>query len=415
MTTITDVRTKALGRKDGHMISMRFGRPGAPNRIVVLLLCLVGGACSPEPESGSYVATLGEDTVAVEAFSWSDGEITGRSVKAFPRPSLRTYRISLDPSGEVQRVRMEAGAAGAGPTGTLDLRYTRDSVFVVARQDTVEVRFALAADGGRPLPMASDLFVFWELALGHVVDGSGPPRTIGVVTGRSVQPIDVRLVDERTLSFGYPEWGTARATRGDEGWLDTLDMGGTTTKFHVVRGPFRDVDETMAAWAARPDPGSLSPRDTARGEIRGATILVDYGRPAMRGRQVFGGIVPWNDVWRLGANAATQLTLDHEIVIGGTSVPAGVYSLWAIPTPTEWTLIVNAQHGQWGTQYDPGQDVARFPLTPSGSPGPVERFTISVESGLPGEGSIVFTWESTRVEMPFTVAQDASGGGKGTT
>jgi hypothetical protein len=144
--------------------------------------------------------------------------------------------------------------------------------------------------------------------------------------------------------------------------------------------------------------GAMSARDTARGTVGTASVWVDYGRPAVRGRVIFGGIVPWGQVWRTGANAATQFSTDKDLVIGGTTLPAGKYTLWTLPTRDGATLIINGQTGQWGTDYDAGRDVARVPLTVSSLPTPVERFTIAV-----GDGALTMSWDRTRFSVPLQV------------
>ena len=105
--------------------------------------------------------------------------------------------------------------------------------------------------------------------------------------------------------------------------------------------------------------GLLSPRDTARTTLAGADLWVDYGRPMKRGRVIFGDVVPWNSVWRTGANAATQFNTPVDLVIGGAKVPAGRYTLWTLPSQTGWKVIFNQQTGQWGTEYHEEQDLAR--------------------------------------------------------
>jgi hypothetical protein len=105
-------------------------------------------------------------------------------------------------------------------------------------------------------------------------------------------------------------------------------------------------------------------RDTVRANIGGATIMIDYGRPARRGREVWGALVPYDTLWRLGANAATQFRTDKDLDVGGVHVPAGFYSLWLVATKRAGWLIVNKQTGQWGTAYNRSQDIARIPLDP---------------------------------------------------
>ena len=153
----------------------------------------------------------------------------------------------------------------------------------------------------------------------------------------------------------------------------------------------------------------LSPRDTVSLELgTGRRIYIDYGRPSMRGRRIMGGLVPYGRVWRTGANAATTLVTDVDLELGGTSVPRGTYTLYTIPTAGGWTLIVNRQTGQWGTQYEPARDLARIPMQVGRLRAPVEQFTIALERGRAGAGTLALEWETTRATLPFRVAAPAA-------
>lgn len=146
-----------------------------------------------------------------------------------------------------------------------------------------------------------------------------------------------------------------------------------------------------------------SPRDTARMEVPGAMVYVDYGRPYMRGRKIMGGLVPWGQVWRTGANAATTLVASTDLRIGNVDVPRGKYTLYTLPAEDGWQLIVNRQTGQWGTQYDPEQDLARIPMRVTTLPEPVEQFTIQLDPGKDGNGEMALLWENTRASVPVVV------------
>lgn len=157
--------------------------------------------------------------------------------------------------------------------------------------------------------------------------------------------------------------------------------------------------------AAAPQGRVLSPRDTSRFVTNdGRRVYVDYGRPSKRGRQIMGGLVPFGRVWRTGANAATTLVTEADLTIGNARVPRGTYTLYSIPTPEGWTLIVNRQTGQWGTQYDPSRDFVRIPMQVSALRQPVEQFTITLEKGRAGANTLALTWENTRATVPFRVA-----------
>jgi hypothetical protein len=128
-------------------------------------------------------------------------------------------------------------------------------------------------------------------------------------------------------------------------------------------------------------------------------VWVDYGRPALRGRDVWANGVLGDTIWRTGANAATQLRTDADLSIGGTTVPAGTYSLWTRTTPDGgYQLVVNRQAGQWGTEYHPDRDLARVPLRVSTVATPVERFTIVLDP----QGALNMTWGTKQLSVPVS-------------
>ena len=167
-----------------------------------------------------------------------------------------------------------------------------------------------------------------------------------------------------------------------------------------------DLDRVSESFVAREKAGqvagAMSPRDTARVVLAAPTIWVDYGRPTKRGREILGTVVPWNEVWRTGANSATQLNTTADLRVGDAVIPAGKYTLWTLPTPTGTKLIVNRQTGQWGTEYDAAKDLIRLDLRTEQLAEPVERFTITVVS-LGAGGEIRFDWDRIRWVLPFTV------------
>jgi hypothetical protein len=125
---------------------------------------------------------------------------------------------------------------------------------------------------------------------------------------------------------------------------------------------------------------------------------VDYGRPSRRGREIFGSLVPYDEVWRTGANAATTLVVSAPVQLGGQPLAAGTYTLYSLPTRSGWTLIVNGQTGQWGTEYAEGRDVLRVPMSVARTE-PVDTFRIAVEGGS-DEGRLVFAWDTLQGTVP---------------
>ena len=152
-----------------------------------------------------------------------------------------------------------------------------------------------------------------------------------------------------------------------------------------------------------------SPRETVTKEVHGATITVVYSRPFTKDpksgetRKIWGGLVPFGKVWRTGADEATTLTTDKDLEIGGTTIPAGTYSLFTLPEENGAKLIINKQTGQWGTRYDQSQDLARVDLKKHTPTQPVEQFTISVEQNEGSGGELKLMWENVSYGTIFSV------------
>ena len=185
-----------------------------------------------------------------------------------------------------------------------------------------------------------------------------------------------------------------------QGTVLSLSGVGSTMQVTVERVQGLDFDALGKSFAPR-SLGTLSPPDSARASVAGVTLAVRYSRPSMRGRVVFGNVVPWNQVWRTGANEATVLETSADLTVAGTAVPAGKYSLWTIPSPTGWKLIVNKNTGQWGTDYDARYDLARLDMRVETLRQPMEQFTIAIEPKGTG-GVLKLEWEKTRASIPFS-------------
>jgi hypothetical protein len=278
-------------------------------------------------------------------------------------------------------------------------------VFTRVRQGDRVMDQRLAA--ARAFPLVSFSHVFYEQAMMHAravrADSTllqlaplGANQTYAMVV-RNVGADSMRLVNRA---------GMQRVATDERGRLLGLNGLESTQKFIVTRLPDIDVDAFAAEFARRDAAqqglGALSPRDSAVADIGGAHLAVDYGRPFKRGRTVFGGIVPWAEVWRTGANAATGFTTSRDLQIGGATVPAGKYTLWTLPTQTGWKLIVNRQTGQWGTEYEAAQDLVRVDMQTRKLATPVEEFTIRLDHAANG-GVLRLQWDDTEAFVPITV------------
>jgi Protein of unknown function (DUF2911) len=151
--------------------------------------------------------------------------------------------------------------------------------------------------------------------------------------------------------------------------------------------------------------GQAVPSPPAKADCKfsdGKTIHVDYSSPRMRGRKIFGGLVPYGEPWRAGANGATTFVIDAEMNVGGKAVPAGSYTIFTLPTADAWTLIISRQTGEWGVPY-PGEsyDFGRTPMKVSKLDSPLENFTISFDQS--GSAcTLRMDWETTRASIEIS-------------
>ena len=363
----------------------------------VLLLTLALITPSQHPDTAIFITRLGADTLAVERFILDGRTLDGVSTVRSPSLVIRRYHAALGAHGLPDTLTLTLGNVGRPVEQTLV--YTDDSVQVTTRLASGIKQKSVAA-AGRPLPFSPDMFGPWELALrAALATGSGDVR-MPISVDETVLLYEVHRAggDTLQLRIGNSDYGPLWARMDATGRLQTLDLRATTDKFLAERVSGLDVDSMTAVFAARElagkGLGNLSPRDTARAIVGGAHVQIDYGRPMRRGRTIFGNVVPWDTVWRTGANQATQLITDKDLVIGGTTVPAGTYSLFTIPSPKGWQLIVNKQHGQWGTEYDAKQDLARIPMRIRLLPTPIERFTI-----LTRGSDLVIMWDQSEASV----------------
>jgi Protein of unknown function (DUF2911) len=151
-----------------------------------------------------------------------------------------------------------------------------------------------------------------------------------------------------------------------------------------------------------------NPRASVEQRVGMTDIEVSYSRPGVKGREVFGALVPWGQVWRTGSDNATRIRFSTAVKLNGVAVPAGSYELFTVPGRSAWTVIIHADQSQWGSySYDPANDVARTTATPVELPELVESFTIGFSNVKSGSASLDIQWERTRV--PVTIEVDVVG------
>ena len=150
-----------------------------------------------------------------------------------------------------------------------------------------------------------------------------------------------------------------------------------------------------------------SPKASLTQTVGLTQVKIDYNRPSVRGRQIWGALVPYGEVWRTGANEATRIELSDDVTINGQKLAKGTYSFHTIPGESEWTLIFNSVADQWGSySYDPAKDVLRVKATPKKAPHSHESMMFAIPTVTSDSAEVHLAWEN--VVVPFTIGVDTN-------
>jgi hypothetical protein len=388
--------------------------------ISTALLFLAPASLAAQTSTPTYLVTrLGVDTVGIERYTRSNNKLEGDLVLRYPRVRTFHYVADLGPSGEIKSLTTlvtRPGTDASAPPLLHAVSTYSDSVAVFnvernGKNDTsMTCRKIYHGMVAPTLFTEPPMYGIYEQALASAKLGSDSVAYALVGPGAGPVPsIILRRRGADSVAFTstfFPGW-TEVAHVDSRGRLTSVDAAATTVKTFAERVPTLDFDNLVSRWAAYEASrggaiGQMSPPDTVRATVGGANVSVAYSRPLKRGRTIFGNIVPWNQVWRTGANAATMFTTDKDLVFGNAVVPAGKYTLWTLPTPTGAKLIINSETGQWGTDYHQDKDFARVDLNSNRLAQPQEQFVIGVVPQGSG-GVLRMAWDTQEYSIPFTV------------
>jgi hypothetical protein len=164
------------------------------------------------------------------------------------------------------------------------------------------------------------------------------------------------------------------------------------------------IGATVVAVETRQARQRASPHESVSATVDGSEMTITYGRPYMRGRTIFGRLVPWDRVWCPGADEATTLDSTRPLQLGELTVPPGPHTIWILPTPNAWTLVVSKEPSGFHTNYNSSADLGRIEMMKRTVTEPVEQLTFAIVKNPTGTGgAITMTWETTEVSVPFTV------------
>jgi hypothetical protein len=375
--------------------------------MLLLVAALATASCAREStETWGFVATLGSDTTSVERITREGNRIVSEAVGRSPIVVRRRWEATLAPDGSVREWSMDTHIPNAPPgeselhhemelsdgtirlvrqtgSGTTDRRYVNAYVRTVPWNAFVYGTFELLFQAARGLPDST--------RIGQYFFEGWSEGNLGYARVRHLEEGRVGIT-----STGLSGSGEARLD--EQGRMLSYSGEGTTYRQEVQRiSDVPDIDAIFERFAAAEKAEGvsrvLSARDTMRATIGAANLIVDYSRPLARGRTLLGGLIPYDRVWRTGANAATHLAITAPLRLGGVPLDSGTYTLWTLPTRDQVQLIINRQTGQWGTGYQSSEDIARVAMQVDTLDSPVERFTIRVDTA---SSRLVMEWGTFR-------------------
>ncbi|HEV8505048.1 MAG TPA: DUF2911 domain-containing protein [Chitinophagaceae bacterium] len=383
-------------------------------------------ACNTAPtQRYGFITMLGSDTISVESVTRQGNTLTSDEVDRFPRVEIRHTVVDLNDNGSILHLLMDIQTPSELPgqrNRKVMAEVANNKVHLSKMDSTGSVNRDFPTGGAIVVAHVQQMYSLYELYFAAALKQAAASKLAAGTPVQMRQFYIDREFDRFPLGHATvtPRGGGKAEVTHD--WLSgigeaTMDSGYNMLSYSGARTTYKvqvtrlatppDVKGIADRFEANEKEGgsvkSLSVRDTTSAQIGNATFTVDYGRPLLRGRTLLGDVIPYDYVWRTGANAATQFTTSTPIKLAGMQVPAGKYTLFTAPHTNGVELIVNKQTGQWGTEYNRSLDLGAARIKSEVASTPVEKFTISIVPGDDRHGILVLEWGSFRWTAPIEV------------
>jgi hypothetical protein len=352
-------------------------------------------AQAQQPQTGGFVVTLGRDTISAESYTRTGTRVEGTVVRRSPRTTVVRYVLTLAADGTARRLEYNTRLADGSipPNGAqwITVDFAKDSA--VSRFMRRDSTHSMSARVVNPFPEIDGAVSFYAVPIAALNamarDSADFNAYVGTARQGEPSPVAKRAPGRYWVySFGSP----IEVTTDDAGIVVSVDGSRTTVRTMARRQPSVDVVALATTWAAREQTagamGALSFNDSTIAMVGPARVTIQYGRPATRGRVIWGpnGVLG-DTLWRTGANASTKFIVSAPVTLGGKAIPAGNYVLTTLAIPGRYQLIVSQE----------GREIARVPLTARAVSPSVERFTIAIEGGR-----LKLTWDTQELSASIS-------------
>jgi Protein of unknown function (DUF2911) len=398
-----------------------------PSVICIFLSAVVSllSCNAPKVERYGFLTMLGRDTISIESITRQGNTLTSDEVDRFPEVRIRHNVVDLKDDGSIRHLVMNIHTPSE-PSGQRDRKVVADvagnNVHLSKTDSTGTMNRDFPTGGSIVVAHVPQMYSLYELYFAAALkQAAASKRAAGSPVQMRQFYIDrefdrfplghasVNPIDSGKIEITH-DWlsGTGEAMMDSAGNMLSYSGARTTYDVQVKRlATLPDVKGIADRFDAKETQAgnvkSLSIRDTTRAQIGNSIFTVDYGRPLLRGRTLLGDVIPYDRVWRTGANAATKFTTSIQIRLAGMQVPAGTYTLFTAPHTNGVDLIVNRQTGQWGTEYDRSHNLGIARINSEVATATVEEFTISILPSDNRRGTLVLEWGTFKWVAPIEV------------
>ena len=372
----------------------------------LLFISLFSLAQNKREDSGYIIYTLGKDTIEITHYRLTGDDFIATVVQR-ANSNVNKIKGKFFPSGELQYMEGYRYKPVIGKDSLLLLTFRfyqkGDSTYFEEKSGNSIYR---RKDSGRAMVN------YWPYVQMNVILANYAPKNVGdsIVSNHIIGDLPpakfvMKRIADRKLTAYSRVMGPFTLYLNEKGKVESLDATGSSYNVKGTIVPHLNLDSIILSYARREEKfgpfGWPNKSDSIQTVIGNSSIKINYTRPSMRGRVIFGEVVPWNRYWRTGANQATKITTSYPLYFNGKILPAGVYSVLTMPSQTGWTMMFNKEANIWGTDYNSAHDVLRVPMQVEQLKEPVELMTIEVVPTAKG-GVINVIWERTKASAHFT-------------
>ncbi|HEY9116703.1 MAG TPA: DUF2911 domain-containing protein [Roseivirga sp.] len=373
------------------------------------LAILLLNACGPSTNTDDtfyYVTRLGSDTLAIERIHKGENQLKAEVVLRSPNISLTSYDIQWDEENKLVSLTSTRHENDFKSEGVISqsIEASGDSL-IIESQGRNGMTSTSILNEDNYLPFIDMVHWPFDIAFNRAHLTAADSIHQYLLSGRRASDFIIFRTADKEYTLRHPSRGVMYVQTDDQGNMVWLDAKETTRKLIVERVSDLDFDVLTQKYLeidAKGSPfGTLSPAEEAEFSFGGSDFKVSFGSPQKRGRDIFGGIVPYGEVWRTGANTASHFSTTKDIYIANQKIPTGEYTLFSIPEEDGGTLIINSQTGQNGQAYDATKDFVRIPMMRDSNRESIEGFTIQIVKTNTG-GSLELLWDKTIYYVNFT-------------